>query len=316
MTTPTLHDDRIAAMRGSVMHSVDQDIGRRGRRTRRTIGLAAAGVLVVGTAGIGVGLLDAGGGSSSDSSSSQAGGSRALEGAAAPQDSADTASKAAAPEDDREVVTTGQITVTVKQPRAVAQQISAYVETLGGRVDNRSENGSGGDASAVLTVRVPSSEVTSTIERLSTYGSVENVSLQNDDVTGQARDLDARIDALQLSIDRLGQIMSKAESSSELIKAEAALTQRQAEIESLKAQRKGIADQVSLSTLSIELFQADRPDSVEPGGFTGGLTDGWNALVSTVNRIVEVAGVLLPWAAISALLYGAYRLVARRRGRS
>jgi hypothetical protein len=36
--------------------------------------------------------------------------------------------------------------------------------------------------------------------------------------------------------------------------------------------------------------------------------------VSTVNNIVEVAGTLLPWAAIMIALYGIYRLVSRRRG--
>ncbi len=60
--------------------------------------------------------------------------------------------------------------------------------------------------------------------------------------------------------------------------------------------------------------QKAKADSVEPGGFKGGLTDGWNALVSTVNHVVEVAGALLPWAVILIALYAVYRLVSRRRG--
>ncbi|KAA1400418.1 DUF4349 domain-containing protein [Aeromicrobium ginsengisoli] len=318
MTTPTLNDDRISKMRSTVMHAVDQDIAKRGHRARTTIGLAAASVVVIGFGSVGIGALSNGGGAGDGADSSSAGRSDLREKSSAPQadDSAGGASqdKAAAPEADREVITTGEINVTVKDPRAVAQQISAYAESIGGRVDSRTEHGDGDDASAFVTVRVPSTKVTATVKRLDSYGTVTNVSLQNDDVTAQAKDLDARIDALRLSIDRLERIMANADTSGELIKAENALTQRQEQLESFEAQRKQIADQVSLSTLSIDLSQKAKADSVEPGGFKGGLTDGWNALVSTVNNVVEVAGVLLPWLAIVIVLYGAYRLVARRRG--
>ncbi|KQV75609.1 hypothetical protein ASC61_11680 [Aeromicrobium sp. Root344] len=320
MTTPTLNDDRIGKMRSTVMHAVDQDIAKRGHRARTTIGLAAASVVVIGFGSVGIGALSNGGGAGDGASDSGAGGSTQAKAGPAPQadDSAggrsNTLEKTAAPDADREVITTGEINVRVKDPRTVAQKISAYAETIGGRVDSRTEHGDGDDASAFVTVRVPSTKVTATIDRLKTYGTVTNVSLQNDDVTAQAKDLDARIDALRLSIDRLERIMANADTSGELIKAENALTQRQEQLESFEAQRKQIADQVSLSTLSIDLSQKARADSVEPGGFKGGLTDGWNALVSTVNNVVEVAGVLLPWLAIVIVLYGAYRLVARRRG--
>lgn len=315
MNTPTLTDERIATMRSSVMLAVDQDIAKRGRRARTTIGLAAASVLVVGLGSVGINAL-----SNVSSSSSDSGGT--AEGVTAPGgalrdeagDSASGDSKAAAPEANREVITTGEINVSVMDPRAVAQKISAYAESIGGRVDSRTENGDGDDASAFVTVRVPSTKVTATIDRLKTYGTVEDVSLQNEDVTAQSRDLDARIDALRVSIDRLEKIMASSDTSAELIKAETALTQRQEQLESLEAQRKQIADQVSLSTLSIDLSQKSRPDSVEPGGFKGGLTDGWNALVATVNNVVEVAGTLLPWAGIMLVLWGLYWIASRRRG--
>jgi hypothetical protein len=305
-------------MRSSVMHAVDRDIAKRGHRARTTIGLAAASVLVVGFGSIGINAIsnstsggdsgDSAGSSTSIEQPSAAGDTAGRDGALTEQD------KKAAPDADREVITTAEINVTVTNPREVAQKISAYAESIGGRVDTRTEHGDGDDASAFVTVRVPSTKVTATIKRLDTYGKVTNVSQQNDDVTAQAKDLDARIDALRLSISRLEKIMASSDTSAELIKAENALTQRQEQLESLEAQRKQIADQVSLSTLSIDLSQKAKADSVEPGGFKGGLTDGWNALVSTVNNVVEVAGVLLPWAAILVALYGVYRLVARRRG--
>ena len=160
---------------------------------------------------------------------------------------------------------------------------------------------------------MPSTRVTATLDRLATYGRVDDVSLQNSDVTAQTVDLDARVDALQVSIDRLTAILAGATSSKDVIAAELALTDRQEQLESLQAQRKDLADQVSLSTLTVTFAQKPTASSVEPGGFTGGLRDGWNGLVSTVNAGVEVAGVLLPWALVVAGVLLVGRLVARRR---
>lgn len=330
MSTPTLHDDRIDAMRLHVMHRVEQDATRRGRRTRTAIGLTAASVLVVGLGGYAATSLGGptetstlSAGISEDAADAPAGGSPSMPegGYAAP----DSAAKSPAfqdspgrlmpggPDADRQVITTGSIMVTVARPRATAQQLSTWVQSIGGRIDDRTENGTGDDASASLTIRVPSSQVTATVDRLRTYGTVDDVSIQNSDVTAQTKDLDARIGALRISIDRLEAILAAADSSNDVIKAEGALTQRQEQLESLEAERKGLADQVSLSTLSIELTQKAQVDSVEPGGFGGGLREGWNALVSTVNTVVEVAGALLPWAAIAAILTVIVGVANRRR---
>jgi hypothetical protein len=320
----TLTDDRIESMRSTVMHAVDADVAKRGTRVRRTIGLAAASVLVVGIGSYGVGQL--GGASSSGDSASSASDSGASRSSA--NGSADSAledgpgknnlgykpippiSKEPA---DRQVIVTGTVNLKVKEPKEVAQRLSTYIESIGGRVDERTQNNDSGGGSAFLKVRVPSGKVTGTIDHLKTYGTVEDVSLENSDVTSQATDLAARIKALRLSIARLETIMSNAKTSTQLIQAESALTKRQAELDGLEAQQTALIGQVQLSTLSIDLSQKTKADKVSPGGFHGGLVDGWNALVSTVNHIVKVIGVLLPWAAIVAALYGAYVLVTRRR---
>ena len=322
MSTPTLHDDRVEKMRMSVMHRVDQDVTRRGRRARTALGMAAASVVVVGLGGYGIGQLSSDRTQTSGISDQSSSGGAASD-AAAPDAELDAAPDGAGSlqnermskdDADRQVVTTGSVSVTVTRPRETVQQLSTWVESIGGRVDDRSESGRGDDASASVTVRVPSSKVTATVDRLRTYGRVDDVSLQNTDVTAAARDLDARIDALRVSIDRLTAILASASSSRDVIQAESALTDRQKQLESLQAERKGIADQVSLSTVTISLSQRATADSVEPGGFTGGLRDGWNGVVGTVNRGVEVVGVLLPWAAIAAAVMLAVQAVRRRRG--
>jgi len=319
MTTPDLDERRIDAMRSSIMNTVDADVARRGRRTRRGVGVLAAACFVVVIGGVGFSQLSNPNDSSADSAS---GGQSATEpGAAGDSALRDSAGEKAAPEsqvaprDVREVITTGSVDVTVDDPRDVATRFSAWVEGASGRVDGRTESKDDeGRASASLTVRVPSGQVSKALTQLATYGDVGTVDVQNNDVTAQGQDLDARIKALEISIDRLETILAEADSSNEVVTAEGALTQRQEQLESLQAQRKSLSDQVALSTLHVELTQKGSASSVSPGGFQGGLTKGWDALVDTVNGIVSLAGVLLPWVAVAAIGWAAWWLV--RRGRA
>ncbi len=318
MTTPELDERRIDAMRSSIMHHVDADVARRGRRVRRGLGALAAACFVVVIGGLGFSQLvnpiasqsDSAGVSKSESAS-RAGGDSAqnLDAEAAPEFSK------VAPRDTREVITTGSVDVTVGNPRDVAERFTAWVEARSGRVDGRTESKDGeGRASASLTVRVPSGQMSKALAKLATYGDVGTVDVQNEDVTAQGQDLDARTKALEISIDRLEKILAEAGSSAEVVRAEDALTQRQEQLESLQAQRKALTDQVSLSTLHVELVQKGSASSVSPGGFQGGLTKGWDALVDTVNGIVSLAGVLAPWLAVVAVGWALWWGI--RRGRA
>ena len=315
MTTPELDERRIDAMRSSIMHTVDADVARRGRRTRRRLGALAAACFVVVIGGLGFSQLvtstsqDA---LTADRGTSESGGDSALrEGTTADEAAPETQ---VAPRDAREVITTGSVDVTVDDPRDAAERFSAWVESKSGRVDGRTESKDDeGRASASLTVRVPSDQMSNALAELGTYGDVGTVDVQNQDVTAQGQDLDARIRALEISIDRLEKILADATSSAQVVRAEGALTQRQEQLESLQAQRKALTDQVSLSTLHVELVQKGSASSVSPGGFQGGLIKGWDALVDTVNGIVSLAGVLLPWLAVALVVWILWRVAGRVR---
>ena len=312
MNTPptSLDDERVDAMRASVMAAVDADVRARGRRVRRVgAGIVAAATVVV-IAGIGASALQGGGVVTSASDS----------GAATADELAPGDAKAVAPEaadtDVRQIVRTGSATVVVDDPRREVGRIVGRIEALGGRVDSRNESGSGKTASAYLTVRVPSARLSQAVDQLSGSGEVVSVSLQNEDVTSTVVDLDARIRALKISIDRLEKILSEADKSADVVAAENALTQRQSELEAMTSQRDAIGEDVDLARLDIELVQDEQIDDVDPDGFFGGLTRGWNSLIATLNGVVEGAGTVLPWAAVALLGYAVVaggRRIARQR---
>lgn len=231
-----------------------------------------------------------------------------------------TEGTAAGDTDGRQVVTTGYMTITAEQPVEAASAAVEIVEQAGGRVDARQEYAprDGDLGSATLTVRIPSARLTATLDELKSLGETDEVSLESSDVTVQSQDLDARITALAASIDRLTGLVATAGTTKDLIELETAISSRQGELESLEAQRRGLRDQVSLSTLQLTLrSEAAAPMTQDvPEDFLSGLGTGWGAFVAFWSGLLVVTGVVLPWVlflGIAALVV--IVIVRRRRGR-
>lgn len=234
----------------------------------------------------------------------------------APQDASDRDVSGA--EMERQIITTAQATVQVDDPAGSAESLAQLVTGLGGRVDDR-HTWAGDDAEetpprASITLRVPSEDLTTVIEDLAELGDVLEVSQSSEDVTQQVVDIDARIEALRTSTDRLREIMAEASDSADLLEAETALSERQAELESYLSQREALADQVAMSTLTVEL-QPTAAAEVGTSGFAGGLSSGWNALLAFLSTVLVIAGALVPWVAVIGIPVAAVLLVLRRRRR-
>lgn len=216
---------------------------------------------------------------------------------------------------DREVVTTGWVSLVADDPAATVEDVATMVETAGGWVESRSQTAATEDyaASASMTVRLPADRVSETIAALDGTGEVTDVSVDSVDVTSTAQDLDARIAALRTSIDRLTTLMADASTTADLIEAESELTARQADLDSLTAQRDRLSEQVAMSTLTVSVTATPPPSELTPGGFVGGLAAGWSALVTTLDVLVMAAGAVVPWLVPIVLVYVLVRVIRRRR---
>ncbi len=218
---------------------------------------------------------------------------------------------------DREVVTTGSVSLTAGDPIATADRATAIVLGSGGRVDSSSEQpGTGSEkASATLVLRIPSSRLDSTLSSIKRLGSVDSATLNATDVTAQSKDIDGRITALQTSVDRLLALMARATTTADLITIESTLSDRQAQLDSLRGQQKALADQVAMSTITLTIHAKGTVVAAAPGSFWSGLTAGWNALVAAVNGLLIGLGVILPWLVVLAVLGGIAWWIARWIGR-
>ncbi|WP_431801021.1 DUF4349 domain-containing protein [Microbacterium sp. bgisy203] len=235
----------------------------------------------------------------------------------------------------REIVATASASLTVDDTKDAADAITDEATTAGGYVEALSLGGGQAvtpegalvDTSsypaptgAWISVRIPADRLTDVLSGLSKLGEVTASQVDRRDVTTEAVDLRARVDALQASVTRLTELVAQASSTSDVIAAESALSERQAELDSLRQQLTLLDDQVAMSTLTVSLTEPQPAATADPAGFGDGVAAGWHGLVATLNGLVIALGFLLPWLAVIAVLgavvWGIRRALRRRRARS
>lgn len=217
----------------------------------------------------------------------------------------------------RSVIRSGDISIQVGDPAEAAAEVTEIADRLDGYVESESigRGDEGSSSSAFLTLRVPADRLDEAFDALGGVGTVLSQSRSASDVTTQHVDLQARVSALEESIERLTELMSGAATTSELLEAEAALSQRQQELDGLRAQLESLEGQIEQATVSVSLTTK----SALPGGpdnFWDGLVAGWNSLVSAGAGALVVIGILLPWLVILGVIALAIVLIVRARRRA
>ncbi|WP_295784544.1 DUF4349 domain-containing protein [uncultured Microbacterium sp.] len=342
MTTPTLPPlphDRVDAIETAVFGRIADERERSRRRRRGIWGGVAATAAVVLVAGVVGPWLTTATGTSASSTSTEAGGltdPSAGDAAIAPEGAADSRSAAGAASGTagssatagRDVVATGSSTVEVDDVRAAIDAVSAAATAAGGYVESSQIGGGpvvmpidGASAPAIgsgfVTVRVPAEALTQVMEGLGEIGDVTATSVTRSDVTEQTVDLRARVAAGEASVARLTQLLAQAASVSDLVTAESALADRQAQLDSDRQVLQSIESQVALSSLSVQFTERSASVTADPAGFGDGLSAGWNGLVATLNGVVFGLGFLLPWivvaGVVAALVWAVRRYLRRRR---
>lgn len=219
----------------------------------------------------------------------------------------------------RSVISTGSISIEVDDAGIATDEVAGIVADLGGYVESQTLDRASG-THAELTVRVPAEQFDAAFIALGELGTISDERRSSSDVTMQHVDLQARVDALEASVTRLTELMNGAATTSELLEAELALSQRQAELDSLTAQLRSLEGQIGESTIWVALFvKTALPGGSGPSNFWEGLVAGFDSFIAFIAGAVVVLGVLLPWLIVLAIIALAIILPirgARRRRRA
>ena len=217
---------------------------------------------------------------------------------------------------DRSIIKTSSLTIRVKNVEKSITQAQDLATQFEGRVDDSSQYknpGSEDSLSANLTIRVPSANLEKALEAFKGLGDVESSSISATDVTMQKVDLDARIAALTTSIERFRELITSATNTSDLIAAETALAERQAELDSLTAQLKYLSEQVDMSVIYLALLPNDSFSAIKPIGFLSGLEKGFIALLNAAANLTSILGYFIPWIITILVVVAIFKLISRIR---
>jgi hypothetical protein len=284
---------------------------------------------VLSAVGLAVTLALAGCADSSNDASSSSGSAPQLDGAGPAKAPAQPAPEAAegrdqpaqAPDlrvDQRSIIYTGAITVRVEDVTIAAARAAGIATAAGGFVGGDKRNSGSGSQEATLELRVPAEKFNPVVDQLAGLGKEEQRGINTEDVTEQTIDLDARIATQQARVDSGRKLLARAKSLSDLVMLEREVATREADLASLQAKKRRLADLTALSTITVVLLDPAAVAQKEDGspGFLAGLENGWKGLLASLAILLTVLGWLLPWLlAIGLPVCGVIWLYRRYRPR-
>ncbi|HEX6888236.1 MAG TPA: DUF4349 domain-containing protein [Candidatus Nanopelagicales bacterium] len=243
---------------------------------------------------------------------------------------------------DQLLVRTATMLVGTDDPSAQRDAFVAAITTMGGRVTSESVvtgGGSGGGPEPLpasdmavggmgmsypypwypsgpgiwLTVAVPVERYDEALAAARQTGEVVRLEQSSYDVATQVADVDARIEALEASLARLTALMDQANDVGDVIALEQAIAQRQSELDSLRAQQRALAEQTSMSTISLTLMSPDDAKaSVDPSADQSW----WDAFLEGLGQFWTWLGrallIVTPLVLAMLVIWWARRRAARR----
>jgi hypothetical protein len=235
----------------------------------------------------------------------------------------DAPPEAGTPLEQQKVISTGNVQLRSDDVDQAIFEVRTLVDEYRGTVseDDTQTDKDGGALRSRMVVRIPTADFDDAMAELEQIGTLVSSKRQTADVTTQVLDMDVRVEAQRRSIDRIQVLFDNATTIKDVVSIESELSQRQADLASLEAQQRYLADQTSLSTitLSVERTAKAKPEpkpDTDDAGFLAGLSGGWKALKSFLVAMATVAGALLPWLVLALVLaVPAWPLIRRLRRR-
>jgi hypothetical protein len=218
------------------------------------------------------------------------------------------------------VISTGEVSLetrdVTKARRAAQQVIDASLGTTSEEETTTSDDGV--VEATHLVIRVPSKHFAKAMTDLEKVADLRSSTSSTEDVTTKVIDNEVRVRAQEKSLERMEALLAGAKSLNEVIAIESQLARRQADLDALESTQAWLKDQTTLSTITVTIQLAEKEATDENGsGFIGGLARGWDGLVAALVGLGTLLGLVLPFAALAALLgvplWFVLRGVRRRR---
>lgn len=174
---------------------------------------------------------------------------------------------------NRKVILNATMRVQTLEFDSFIASVNARVAELGGyvqesEVSGRSYYSNGrGMRYAKIVARVPAEKLDEFLAAVEETGNVTSLSKGSDDVTETYVDMEARLASLRTEYDTLLDLLSKAESLTDVITLQDRLTEVRYKIESYEAKLRSYDSLIDFSTVTMTVDEVERETAVEEESF-------------------------------------------------
>lgn len=223
---------------------------------------------------------------------------------------------------DAKVIRTAKLTIVAKDFSAVKPAVDRILRDVSGFVGQVNSSETAG-ASRLLraTLRVPADRLDEALRSLRALGQVIDEAQGGEDVSGQSRDLEARLANARNTEKRLNDVLkNRTGGVSDVLAVEREMARVRQEIEQLDAERAALDGRVSYATITLAVSEERRAtldmDQVSlparaRNALVAGVRDALDSAATAIVWALRTAPPLLLWTAI--FWWPARRLVRRTR---
>jgi hypothetical protein len=148
-----------------------------------------------------------------------------------------------------------RLRIEVETVAKSAAELRRVVKQHGGHITNESVvEQSAGVPTAEFTLRVPSDRVYPLLDAIGSIGAVRSRQIQARDIGKEYYDATLRLRNLEVTRDRLTEVLKQAVKVEDILRIEQELTRLRGEIEQIKGQLRYLSDRAALATVYVSLF--------------------------------------------------------------
>ncbi len=207
---------------------------------------------------------------------------------------------------DRKLVRTGSLSIEVAGYAEAAEKAVAIAEAHGGHLSAAQAAREAGDPQrGTLTLSIEARFFDVVFRELKTLGRVASAAVETSDVTRAYTDLETRLAVKRDAQARLLEILrARTGKLSDLVEAERELSRLVEEAERLEGERRYLAQQVELATITLEVYE---PSAFLRDGAAAPLLEAAREALPLLSRSVAMmlyaAAAALPWIVVALAVW-------------
>ena len=220
----------------------------------------------------------------------------------------------------QKLIRTASLEMETTEFEATTAALEDLVGKMGGYMENSSvHNGRSGYRYANYTVRVPAEKYDSFLNQAGGLCHETWRSASQEDISEVYYDTQGRLQTQQIKLERLQELLKKAENMEDIITIESAISETEMNIDSLSGTLRRYDGKVDYATVDISLSEVYKYSNVEevPDSFLSRLgsafKNGWSAFTDGMEDLAVALAYSWMWLVILAVIVVAVVRVVRRK---